>query len=142
MLMFLLLASTIVVAQQQTVKGNKKAATKKTTTVDTRIDNMGYWNEMASQGLVPVAPNVPVEPATFTGSKIKSPSVLRDDSPDVPLTTVNSTQSECSVFADPNDKDHALNSNNSTQNPVGQLYGANDFSRILTMTGKAGPRKR
>ena len=127
MLFFMLLASSLIVAQQAPVKGSKKATNKNAGTVDTRVDNMGYWQEKASQGLVSVAPNVPVEPATFTGSKIHSPSVLRDDSPDVPLTTVNSTQSECSVFADPNDKDHALNSNNSTQNPVGQLYGANDF---------------
>jgi len=126
-LVFLFLASSVVVAQQTAVKGNKKTTTKKQVTVDTRVDNMGYWREMASLGLVPVAPNVPVEPATFTGSKINSPAVFRDDSPDVPVTTVNSTQSENSVFADPSDKNHVLNSNNSTQNPVGQLYGANDF---------------
>ena len=58
MLVFLLLASAIVVAQQTTVKGGKKASAKKIT-VDTRVDNMGYWKEMASQGLVPVAPNTP-----------------------------------------------------------------------------------
>ena len=126
MLVFLLLASTLVVAQQTTVKGSKKATTK-TVTIDTRVDNMGYWQEMAHLGLVSVAPDVQVEKGTFTGSKIKAITVFRDDSPDVPLTTLNSTQSENSVFADPSDKNHVLNSNNSTQNPVGQLYGANDF---------------
>ncbi len=127
MVVFLLLASSVVVAQQTAVKGSSKATTAKATTVDTRVDNMSYWKKLASQGLVPVAPNNPVEPATFTGSKIGVRSVMSEDSPDVPLTTVNSTQSENSVFADPNDKNHVLNSNNSTQNPVGNLYGANDF---------------
>jgi len=122
----LLLASTSIVAQQPVVKGKNRATTNKRT-VDTRVDNMGYWREMARLGLVPVAPVVPVEKSTFTGSNIHARSVFRDDSPDIPLTTENSTQSENSVFADPNDKNHVLNSNNSTQNPVGQLYGANDF---------------
>ncbi|MEI7983058.1 MAG: sialidase family protein, partial [Bacteroidota bacterium] len=126
MLVFVLLASSMVVAQQPALKGTKKAATKKVT-VDTRVDNMGYWREMASQGLVPVAPVIPVEKGTFTGSKIEARGVLRLDSPDIPLTTENSTQSENSIFADPSDKNHVLNSNNSTQNPVGSLYGANDF---------------
>ena len=123
--MILLLSSSIIFAQQA-VKKNKKAPPKRIT-VDTRVDNMAYWKNMARLGLVPVTPEIRVEPATYTGSKIKAKSVLFDDSPDVPLTTVNSTQSENSVFVDPNDKNHALNSNNSTQNPVGSLYGANDF---------------
>ncbi len=122
----LLLASITLVAQQPAVQGKKQAKTNKRT-IDTRVDNMGYWREMARLGLVPVAPDLPVEKSTYTGSRINAKSVFRDDSPDVPLTTENSTQSENSVFADPNDKNHVLNSNNSTQNPVGQLYGANDF---------------
>ena len=28
-------------------------------TVDTRIDNMGYWKRMAQAGIVPVAPDAP-----------------------------------------------------------------------------------
>jgi PKD repeat protein len=50
--------------------------------------------------------------------------VMNDNSPDVPTTTVNSTQSENSVFVHPTDNQVLLNSNNSTQNPVGSLYGA------------------
>ena len=125
-LVVLMLFSSSLIIAQQSVKKNKKAPPKKIT-VDTRVDNMAYWKNMARLGLVPVSPDVRVEPGTFTGSKIKAKSVLRDDSPDVPLTTVNSTQSENSVFVDPNDKNHVLNSNNSTQNPVGSLYGSNDF---------------
>ena len=125
-LVFLLAGSSFVVAQQQVAKESKTATPRKVV-VDTRIDNMSYWKEMARLGLVPVAPIVPVEKGVFTGSKINAKSVFSGDSPDIPLTTENSTQSENSVFVDPKDEGHALNSNNSTQNPVGQLYGANDF---------------
>ena len=125
-LLLILLLSPSVFAQQTKTKDGKPAMGNPRT-IDTRIDNMGYWNEMARLGLVQVAPDVPVEKSTFTGSKIMARGVTSEDSPDVPLTTENSTQSENSVFADPSDKNHVLNSNNSTENPVGNLYGANDF---------------
>lgn len=92
---------------------------------DTRIDNMGYWRKAAELGLVPVAPYIDVPVGEYKGSGIQAKSVWRDDSPDVPVTTQNSTQSENSVFVDPTNPDHVLQSNNSTQNPVGSLYGAN-----------------
>lgn len=95
--------------------------------VDTRIDNMSYWRRMASLGLVPVAPDYPAPYGTFTGSKLTGKSVLTDDSPDIPVTTVNSTQSENSIFVDPNNPSAVLNSNNSTPRPVSGIYGANDF---------------
>lgn len=95
--------------------------------VDTRIDNMAYWRRMASLGLVPVAPDYPAPYGTFTGSKLTGKSVLTDDSPDIPVTTVNSTQSENSIFVDPNNPSAVLNSNNSTPRPVSGVYGANDF---------------
>jgi len=95
--------------------------------VDTRIDNSHYWVNMAEQGYIDFNPDVKVPMGIFTGSQIEAYSVLTDDSPDVPVTEVNSTQSENSVFVDPNNSDVVLNSNNSTQNPVGSLYGANDF---------------
>ncbi len=95
--------------------------------LDTRIDNMGYWNKAAKLGLTPYNPNVEAPKGTYTSSRINAKSVVRDDSPDVPVTTENSTQSENSIFVDPNDPDHVLQSNNSTQNPVGILYGANYF---------------
>lgn len=95
--------------------------------LDTRIDNMGYWNKAAELGLTPYNPVVDVPLGKYTSSRINAKSVVRDDSPDVPVTTENSTQSENSIFVDPTDTDHVLNSNNSTQNPVGSLYGANYF---------------
>ncbi|HOW24315.1 MAG TPA: T9SS type A sorting domain-containing protein [Bacteroidales bacterium] len=95
--------------------------------IDTRIDNMTYWKHMAEKGYVEVAPFKQVEPATYRGSRISSRSVTFEDSPDVRLTEINSTQSENSVFVNPNDNQNVLQSNNSTTNPVSVLYGANDF---------------
>ena len=104
-----------------------KAIKGKEHLIDTRIDNMKYWRNMAALGYVEVAPVVPILPAKFTGSSLNSRAVAFDDSPDVPVTELNSTQSENSIFVNPLDPQNALNSNNSTENPVGSLYGANDF---------------
>jgi PKD repeat protein len=92
--------------------------------IDTRIDNMRYWRRMGDSGFVYLAPLESVPPAVFTGSRIESPMVMTTNSPDVPTTTVNSTQSENSVFVHPTNSQVLLNSNNSTQNPVGYLFGA------------------
>ncbi|MDX9905206.1 MAG: GEVED domain-containing protein [Bacteroidales bacterium] len=92
--------------------------------IDTRIDNMRYWKRMADSGYVYVSPYLSISPAQYTGSRIESPLVMTVNSPDVPTTTVNSTQSENSVFVNPINNQALLNSNNSTQNPVGSLYGA------------------
>ncbi len=95
--------------------------------LDTRVDNMGYWLKAAELGLTEYNPEVTVPLGTYKSSRIKSTSVVRDDSPDVPVTQENSTQSENSIFVDPSDPDHVLQSNNSTQNPLGSIYGANYF---------------
>jgi len=95
--------------------------------VDTRIDNMSYWKRMASLGLVPVAPETKVPQAKYTGSKMTGKGVMTEDSQDVPVTTVTSTQSENSVFVNPQDNQTLLQSNNSTPWPVSGIYGANGF---------------
>ncbi|MFP4470619.1 MAG: GEVED domain-containing protein [Bacteroidales bacterium] len=95
--------------------------------LDTRVDNMRYWRKAAELGLTPVQEKVDVPLGTYKSSRINAKSVWREDSPDVPVTEENSTQSENSIFADPTDPDHVLQSNNSTQNPVGSLFGANYF---------------
>jgi len=97
--------------------------------LDTRIDNIGYWNEMAKRGLTELNPVVPVSPATFTGSQINADYVRTENSPDVPVITGNTTQSENSIFTDPNDPETVLNSNNSFSSPgFGiTIYGANDL---------------
>jgi hypothetical protein len=95
--------------------------------VDSRIDNMKYWRTVSSAGLTPIEPYRDVPQGIFKGSRINAKSVVREDSPDIPVTEENSTQSENSIFINPNDPDHVLQSNNSTQNPVGTLFGANYF---------------
>jgi len=93
--------------------------------VDTRIDNMGYWQQCAAWGLVPVQPFIQVPPAEYTGTKVLIDGLLIDDSPDVPVTEESAHQSENSIVINPNDKNHALNSNNSGNWPnTSSFYGA------------------
>lgn len=94
--------------------------------LDTRIDNNNYWIEKSKQGLTVLNPDVIIPSAIYTGSKITAASVITDDSPDVPVIDVgSSTQSENSIFIDPNTNEIALNSNNSTSVSGPPLYGAN-----------------
>lgn len=95
--------------------------------VNTRVDNLDYWVEAAKKGYIDFNPDIKAKPAVFTGSKIKAFGVVTEDSPDVPVTEINSTQSENSVFVDPANSEILLNSNNSTPNPVAGIYGANDL---------------
>ncbi|MCD4736723.1 MAG: hypothetical protein K8R53_11815 [Bacteroidales bacterium] len=99
--------------------------------LDSRIDNNKYWIKMAELGLAPVNQPVPFAPAIFKRSEIQSPYLAPQDSPDIPVTNLtNTTQTENSIFVDPNDNMHVLNSNNSTSwsgSSVGSLYGANYF---------------
>ncbi len=102
-------------------------------TVDTRIDNMGYWQKCAAAGLVPVEPYAPVPRARYTGSKVLLRGVSVIDSPDVPVTTEpsNSTQSENSIVINPNDENILLNSNNSTPQPSnGSVKGADALKTL------------
>ena len=93
--------------------------------VDTRIDNMGYWKKMAEAGLVPVAPMAVAPAPVLKTSKIIAKGMATSNSPDVPVTTTNTTQSENSIFASPADPALILNSNNSTPNPSsGSVNGA------------------
>ncbi len=109
------------------ISSDEKSDRERRSMVDTRVDNNGYYKRLAEQGLYVLNPEVRVAPAVFTGSKIKAFSVVTEDSPDIAVTEVNSTQSENSIFVSPLDNMVVLNSNNSTANPVGTLYGANDF---------------
>ncbi|MEZ5082645.1 MAG: hypothetical protein R2750_04250 [Bacteroidales bacterium] len=96
--------------------------------VDTRVDNMGYWMDKAEKGLVPYNVEIPIKPAIKKSSKISVPGVKTTNSTDVPVTNLTAnTQSENSVFVDPNDNSYLLNSNNSTPYPVAGIYGANYF---------------
>ncbi len=109
------------------ISDNKLSERQKKALVDTRIDNMGYWMKMAKEGLVPYNPNVKAAPAIYTGSKLYARLSPTGDSPDVPVTNQSSTQSENSIFIDPNNDSIALNSNNSTPQNGGSVYGADDL---------------
>jgi hypothetical protein len=128
---FALLFSLSVAAQEKEDKQRKQlykdGVYNPFEVLDTRVDKMKYWREAARLGLTPLEPQREIPLGKWKGSRIAAKSVAREDSPDVPVTTENSTQSENSIFINPNDPDHVLQSNNSTQNPVGQLYGANYF---------------
>jgi len=99
--------------------------------IDTRIDNMKYWVKKAEEGVIPFSQSIPVKPAKYKSDKINVPGIKTTNSPDVPVTNLtNVTESENSIFVDPNDAEHLLNSNNSTSwsgGSVGSLYGANYF---------------
>ena len=76
--------------------------------------------ETAPPSLEPVDARVIYRP-----SDIESPLVPPQDSPDVAVTTAsNTTQSENSVFVNPNNPDFLVNSNNSSDWPVSTIYGA------------------
>lgn len=95
--------------------------------VDDRIDNMSYWRRMASLGLVPVQPDVAPPASVYGSSKLVGKYVMTDESVDIPVTTSPSTQSENSIFVHPQDPQSLLQSNNSTTQGGGSIYGANAF---------------
>ncbi len=101
--------------------------------VDTRIDNMGYWQKCARLGLVPVEPFAPIPPARYTGSRLLLRGASVVDSPDIPVTNEpsNTTQSENSIVINPNGPDMLLNSNNSTPQPSnGTVKGADALKTL------------
>ncbi|MCF6172025.1 MAG: GEVED domain-containing protein [Bacteroidales bacterium] len=123
----LFILGTFALGLNWAISSGKKSEREQRNLVDTRIDNLNYWVKAAEAGLVPFNPEVKIKPAVFTGSEIVAYGVLTEDSPDVPVTGINSTQSENSIFVSPNDANMVLNSNNSTPNPPGGIYGANDL---------------
>jgi len=130
LLAFLVITSSLW-AQKEKPQWSEKA--------DTRIDNNGYWKRMAEKGLTKLNPMVSVPKAVYTGSAIDARSSVTLDSPDVPVTTESSTQSENSVFVNPQDPQNIVNSNNSTDHPDPTIYGANDlrsFDGGLTWMGE------
>ncbi len=103
----------------------------KVAVVNFAIDKMAYWKQLAADGIIPYNPQVKTGDAKFLGSKILSSITDFEDSPDVcTFGGTNHTQSENSIFVDPNDNSHVFNSNNSTDwsgSSVGSLYGTSSF---------------
>ncbi len=126
-LLFVITAGLLAMSVNWAVSDSNPTERERRAMVDYRVDNNGYWIKMAKKGLATLNPEVRVEEAIFTGSQINAVLSITDDSPDVPVTEENSTQSENSIFVDPSDEETVLNSNNSTTNPVSGFYGANDL---------------
>ncbi|RMG32088.1 MAG: exo-alpha-sialidase, partial [Methanobacteriota archaeon] len=100
-------------------------AQEKATSPDTRVWSISYWMKMAEKGIVPYNPTIEVPPAEYTGSEIRIPGMAVQNSPDVPIiNSSTTTQSENSVFVNPNNPNKVLNSNNSTDFPVTGVFGA------------------
>ncbi|HMK26142.1 MAG TPA: T9SS type A sorting domain-containing protein [Chitinophagaceae bacterium] len=93
------------------------------------IDNVNYWVHMAKRGLAPdfrtTGPHIP---AVFKSSQINASPASFINSPDVAITTGNS-QSENSVFVNPNNLAIAINSNNSL---VSGIYRASAYNTSNT----------
>lgn len=97
--------------------------------VNPMIDNIGYWSRMAKLGYVEADTVSFFPPPRFSGVAVKASDLPPQDSPDVPVTGESDvTQSENSVFIDPYNEFHVLNSNNSSSwdgGFAGIPYGAN-----------------
>ena len=92
---------------------------------DNRVDNMFYWRQQAKNGLIKVADDKGYKPPIFKGTQVVTRLGSVQDSPDVIIEEGLTTQSENSVFVNPNDNDSILNSNNSSDYPAQMMFGAN-----------------
>ena len=99
--------------------------------VNTRIDNIGYWDLMARMGYVEVNPWRLIPQAIRSSSMILADGLVVQDSPDIAITSSGATtQSENSIFIDPEDETILLNSNNSSDwngSYAVNLYGCDRF---------------
>ena len=100
--------------------------------INTAIDNYAYWLDLAQKGIIPFNKTPKhIKLGVYKGSKIKSKAVRYEDSPDIIIDAeTDNTQSENSIFIDPNDNSHVLNSNNSTDwngSTVNTLYGTSYY---------------
>ena len=125
LLLFLFASVIMLLSINWAIGDSKPTERERRALVDYRIDNNKYWIEKSKQGLAVLNPEVKIPQAVYKGSKIKAASVITEDSPDVPVIDVgSSTQSENSIFIDPNSNQIALNSNNSTSVGGPPSYGA------------------
>ncbi len=124
----LLLCSTLCIGGIFAQKKDQKSSLYESP--NSPIDNVSHWKDMAKRGIIPHYVPIPVKPATVGSSLIQTPKGLQN-SPDVLIMDVTGTeQDENSVFVDPNNRDIALNSNNSFGSSSGN--GAN---YVLTIDG-------
>ena len=92
--------------------------------VDTRIDNMRYWNKLIADEIIEGNPDVEIPAAIYTGSHLFSKGVTSEDSPDIVLNdTISLTEN--SVFIDPNDNNIVASSHNSLDVSANNFIGTN-----------------
>ena len=94
---------------------------------DNRADNMAYWKYIARMGWVQSYPVKKPPVSEFRGVETISRDLQITDSPDVVIAEESTTKSENSVFVSPIDNEQVFNSNNSTDDPVQVLFGADHF---------------
>ncbi len=118
----LLVVSLPITGLADTVDEN---ADEQQSTIDPRVWSISYWQGLSAQGIVEVAPDIPFAPATYL-----PPNELDEfvDGPDVCTTgDLPTHQSENSIYVDPNNPDIVLNSNNSSDWPLGNFYGVSSL---------------
>jgi len=107
--------------------------------IDERIWSQQYWQELGERGLVPLNPEVEVPEAIESMQVGLLSMAIGDNNPDIAVTSAsNTTQSENSIFVNPNDNTKILNSNNSTNNPVSSVFGTSGFMSSNSGTSWTG----
>lgn len=95
--------------------------------VDTRIDNMGYWIKLAREGKIPYSPILPVKKHKKGEGQIRGLSEpFGQPSPDQRIGDKEMMLSENSVGIT-KDGERIIVSSNSNLNPAKEIYGANRF---------------
>ncbi|MBN2894038.1 MAG: T9SS type A sorting domain-containing protein [Bacteroidales bacterium] len=128
---FIFVGQSLIAQNKSDIWQVRKTKDGKVAVVNTAADNLSYWMNLAEKGIVPYNKDVKTGNAKYLGSKINTVTTDYEDSPDITTHDGdNHTQSENSIFVDPNDSQHVFNSNNSTSwsgGSVGTLYGTSGF---------------
>ncbi len=98
--------------------------------IDTRIDNMGYWKQLAREGKIPFNKVFPVKKhVKIKGQHRGLPEPFGQPSPDRRIGDKEMMLSENSVGITA-DGESILVSSNSNPNPAKEIYGANRYETI------------
>jgi hypothetical protein len=120
MQLFMILSPLCIIAQDSDNSTKEKS---KYINPDSPVDNMGFRMRMVEEGIVPFNAPIPFKPAENIGSRVKG-DPIDQMSTDVCLwNETGVTESENSVFIDPDNAQYILNSNNSEQS--GSFFGSN-----------------
>ena len=129
--LFVLLTTFTVFVSAQNLPHFPKVTPAGKRIVNTKIDNIGYWELMARAGYVEVNPWRLVKKAVNRSSLIQIDGLPIQDSPDVAVVDGDgTTQTENSIFIDPEDENITLNSNNSSDwngSFAANLYGCDRY---------------